>query len=165
MYKYIFLFLISIVEAKEPQLAQLKSILSNEVQYFSIKNSRFYCRSYGVITIDQLYRRATFNQNCKEKITTFYRKNPQEYYYALQVFKENQFYHLEFQNAACIIYAKGKYTYSELLLRRGLAIVEPNFKDLEFKTSFIKAQTSAKEHKRGLWKDEIIKNCLLEVYK
>jgi len=165
MYKIIFFFLFSILYAQEPTLAKLESIYSNEQQEFSIGNYHFFCRPYGVVTIDELYARKNVARTCKMKIKDFYVKNKEDLYYAQKIFDIGQLYHIEFRKGKCIVYAKGRNTYAELLLSEGLAVRVPHLKDRLFKGIFYKLQKEARYKQKGLWKEEIVKNCLGEIYK
>jgi hypothetical protein len=166
MYKYFIFFLFTpFVLANEPTLAKMVSVDSNELQKLSIANYSFYCRPYGVITLDRLYKRSELNSGCKAKIKSYYQHNPQDLYFAESLFKKGQWYHLEFKQNSCVIYAQGEYTFSELLLKKGLAVREPQFSEREFKASFYKAQKVGRTNERGVWKDDVLKNCLAEIYK
>lgn len=165
MYKIIFFFFFSFLDAQEPTLAKLESIYSNAQQEFSIGNYHFSCRPYGVVTIDELYARKDVTKTCKMKIKDFYVKNKEDLYYAQKIFDIGQLYHLEFKQGKCIVYAKGRNTYAELLLSEGLAVRTPHLKDRLFKGMFYKLQKEARYKQKGLWKDEIVKNCLGEIYK
>ena len=166
MYKYFlfFIYLLSL-SAQEPTLAKLLTSNTNEFQRFSIANTSFICRPYGVLSLDQLYKQSSLKSQCKEKIQSYYLANPQDYYFLQNLLKRGQWYHIEFKKESCVVYAKGQYSISELLLLRGLAVRKPNFRDLEFKASFYKAQKIARAKKVGIWKDEIVKSCLDEMYK
>jgi len=165
MHKYIIIFLFTFVlNANEPILAKMVNVDSNEVQKLSIGNYTFYCRPYGVLSLAKLHSTPSLNQECKKKIQTYYKKNPHDRYYAQSLFKRGQWYHVEFKQKSCVIYAKGQYTYSELLLKKGLAARKPNFTDPEFKASFYKAQKIGRSEKKGIWKDAIVENCVSEIY-
>ena len=166
MHKFLsfFIFLTSLY-ATEPTLAKLVNIDSNNVQKYSIGNYTFYCRPYGVLTLDKLYDVSGLKSKCKEKIKVYYSQHPQDYYFAQNLFKRGQWYHIEFKKNTCVVYAQGQYTYSELLLEKGLAVRKPSFTDREFKASFYKAQNIAKDTNKGIWKDDITQNCIAEIYK
>ena len=62
MYKlldiFIFLFIFTqTLIAKEPVLATLVTIVSNDVLEFVYENKKFSCLAYGVITVDDIYRK------------------------------------------------------------------------------------------------------------
>ena len=165
MYKYLFFLFFSFLSAQEPTLARLQNIYSNELQGFGIGNYNFYCQPYGVLTIDTLYKKSSLTSSCKKKIEQFYKQNKEELFFAQKVLHEGQLYHIELKKGQCILYAKGRDTYAEMLLAKGLAIREPNLQDRVWEKLFYKAQKEARFRQLGLWKDEIVKNCLGEIYK
>jgi len=161
---YIVIFFFFIVNlslyAKEPTLAILRSVQTNEYQRLSIGMYEFICRPYGVITIDELYNKAEPNSECKQSIQSYYKKKPLEKYYSQSLLKIRQVYHIEFRQNMCLLYANGKMSMSELLLKKGLALNIPNFADEEFKHSFENAQKYARSNKKGLFKENIEKKCI-----
>ena len=166
MNKYIYFFLFTFtLNASEPIIAKLVKVDSNAVQKFSISNYTFYCRPYGILNLDELHNNSSLKSKCRQKIKSYYSKHPRELYFAQTLFKRGQGYHIEFKEKSCVVYAQGQYTYSELLLRQGLAVRKRNFTDPEFKASFYKAQKIAIMREKGIWKDEVIKNCVAEMYK
>ena len=162
----LYFFILSFfVYAKEPIVAILDNIPSNAYQEFHIKNYAFSCSTYGVVPIEKLYLNATLNSTCQKKISDFYKTDPNSKYFAQRVLKVQQQYHLEFKEGECTLYALGQKTFSELLLENGLAIIKPLFRDDEFKYLFNQAQKRAKANKKGMWKDNVIKSCIAELYK
>nr|WP_321265861.1 hypothetical protein [uncultured Sulfurimonas sp.] len=160
-----YLLFTNIVIAKEPVLAILNDVISNEIQVFGINNYTFNCSPYGVVTLEKLYINASANSACKYKINEFYKKNPKLKYHADALLHKEQTYHIEFKDKECLLYAKGEITLSEILLRKGLAIKNPNFKDKEFERYFNLAQKKAELEKRGLWGENILDSCNKELYK
>ncbi len=161
---YIFISLFFILNisiyAKEPTLAILRSVQSNEYQKFSIGMYEFICRPYGVLTLQQLHKKADTNSSCQKAIEVFFKKNPLDKYYAQNLLKQSQTYHVEFKDSMCVLYASGKMSMSELLLKKGLALNILDFEDKEFKHSFKNAQNYAKNKKVGLFKEKIQEKCL-----
>ena len=153
------------LDADEPIIAKYESTISNEAQRFSIGTYSFLCKPYGVITLESLYNNATTNPICKQNIQRFFTRNPLDVFFVKRYLYSGQYYHVEFKNEWCVVYIKGRSTLSDLLLSHGLGIMKPNFRDKEFMSLFDKAQRSAKDLKLGIWKDNIIKNCLGEIYK
>ena len=151
--------------AEEPILATLSNIPSNEIQKFKIAQNSFYCKPYGVISIDRLYANSLADSSCKKSIDNFYKINPNSRYFALNLLKIKQMYHIEFKNDSCIIYSNGGISYSETLLENGLATLKAQLKDEEFGASFKKAQERAKHSKIGIWKDDLLVNCRGEAYR
>lgn len=170
MYKilrYIFIFLLFTISifSKEPTLAILRSADTNEYQKFSIGMYEFICRPYGVITLEELYRRAETNSPCQQSINRFYIKNPMRKYFAQSLLKLRQTYHIEFRKDSCVLYAKGKLSMSETLIKNGLAFKKPKFNDEEFEHSFTQAQNYAERLEIGLFKEKIQNKCVSELYK
>jgi len=165
IYSIIYINILSNLVAKEPLLAILDTIVSNETQIFSIKNFTLECKPYGVITLEKLYTSSQKNSICQKSIEKFYIKNPILQEFANRLLKSKQKYRIEVKNSTCIIYAKGEITFSELLLSAGLAIKQPIFKDEEFKSYYISAQRKAKIDKKGLWNENIFNDCIKEFYK
>jgi len=159
-----FVYQIALI-AEEPILVKLENIDSNEIQKFQIAQSSFYCKAYGVISIDTLYANSTDNSSCKKSVVAFYKKNPYSKYFAQNILKIKQMYHIEFKKNSCIVYAQGAKSYSELLLESGLAVVKPLFKDEEFSAKFKKAESRAKGAKLGMWKSNLLIECTVERYK
>jgi hypothetical protein len=168
MNKLLFIILLgyfSSIDAKEPTLAILQNISSTSVQKFTIANYSFYCDAYAVIAVDKLAKSPSVNSTCKKSLNGFYKRKPQSQYYAQEILKVLQMYHLDFKEGKCLVFAQGEVTLSELLLKEGLAVLEPNFQDDEYKALFRNAQSSAKMNKRGLWSESIIRDCIAEIYK
>lgn len=161
----IYFLIVLCLDAKEPLLARLEDIVSNETQKFGLENYTFECKPYGVLSIEALYNSSKRDSICQKSIDKFYIKNPKLKQYVNRLLKYKQLYHLEIKNAECIIYAKGQMTLSELLLYNGLAIKKPLFRDREFESYFTAAQRKAKMKKKGLWDTDIFTSCVEELYK
>ena len=162
---YIFFVYQTVLIGEEHILATLRNIDSNEIQKFKIAQNSFYCKPYGVISIDKLYANSSNASSCQRSIDVFYKKNPYSRYFAQNLLKIKQTYHIEYKNDSCVVYAKGAKTYSELLLESGLAVMKPLFKDEEFSSSFKKAQVRAKSSKLGMWKNNLLIDCTAELTK
>ena len=161
----IVLLLLSIdiqLKANEPTLAILLSIYSNTIQRFNIGNYNFYCKSYGVISIEELQNNNKPDSACQEAINEFYRKNKHFKYYSLNLLKLKQRYHVEFKDNECILYSNAQVTLSEILLSKGLVLLKKNFKNREFNYSYFKAQETAKHEKRGMWSEGIPSICKID---
>lgn len=168
MHKFIFLIFIHIsiltsINAKEPTLATLISVISNDTQKFGIGNYSFYCSPYGVITLERLFNNSEKDSVCQKSIIGFYKKNPNLEYFTQEILDVRQMYHIELKEKKCVLYAKGEMTLSELLLKKGLAIVESQFKDEEFIFNYEKVEFKAKVESNGLWDSKILKNCVSEL--
>jgi len=162
-YNLIFIFLITVsLDAKEPTLAILKNVYSNDNQQFTYQNYSFTCRPYGIVSIEDVYKAKDVSTICKKRIVKFYIQNPKLKHFSARLLKLFQMYHIDVQkDLRCLIYAKGMKTLSELLIEKGLAVKKPYLKDEIFKYKFDTAQKSALYYKRGLYKDKILKNCMI----
>ena len=165
LFTLFFIVVLSILSAKEPTLAILQNINSTSLQKFSIANSNFYCEAYGVLSIDKLASNKSINPTCKKSISSFYQRHPQSKYFSQEVLKVLQMYHIEVKGDRCIVFAQGEVTLSEQLLREGLALLEPSFRDDEYEGLFKTAQLNAKVNKKGLWSESIVRDCITEIYK
>lgn len=158
---YYIIFFSLLANASEPILVQVTTIVSNEVQKVQANNFSFYSIAYGIVGVSNILNENKENKSCLKSIEELYLKNPKLKYYSQYLLKRNQLYHIEIKKQQTLLYAKGDKTLSLLLLENGLAIVANNFRDEEFKYSFIKAQKQAKRLKKGIWKKKIMQNCSL----
>ena len=164
MYKIIALFFLQVfmlagVYAKEPTLGILQNVYSNTLQQLSLDNSYFYCKAYGVVSLEEIYANQQTDTGCKEAIKTLYIQEPLLQYFSAMLLKKKQRYHIELKQQGCLLYAKGQNTLSELLLKNGLALLRENFADREFDYAFYKAQRYAKSMKKGIWGDLFVAEC------
>ncbi len=155
--------MVGFLDAKEPTLAILRTVISNNNQIFNIGNYNFNCKTYGVISIEELKFANEDNEICQDSIKRLYRKNISLKYISLRLLDLRQMYHIEFKNDECLLYSNGQKTLSEILLEEGVAVLKPRFKDREFRYSFHKAQNRAKYEKKGMWSENIPGRCLSEL--
>lgn len=150
--------------AKEPILALLQSVYSNTQQRFKISNQTFVCNAYGVLGLEYLIQKSKLDSICKKSIESFFIKNPYSKEFTLRKLHVMQRYHLDFKQDGCLLFASGKRTLGELLLREGLALVKPGFKDREYSSLYVNAQKNAKMEKKGVWREEVRRECIVEIY-
>lgn len=164
MFKLFFLILLVDFSsnAKEPTLAILKKIYSNNLQQIIINSYVLKCNAYGITSIEELREENLNNSVCQESINNFYKKNLNTKYFIFNLLKIEEIYHLEFRKNQCILYANGEKTLSEILLENGLALIDTKI-DKEFRYSFFKAQKKAKFNKLGIWREQIPKKCFLKI--
>lgn len=160
-----FVLLSSVVWASEPTIAILESVISNSEQKFRLGKAHFICEAYGIITPQKLSKTEELSESCKKSLESFYLKNPYKKHFSLLHLYEMQSYRVEFKEQKCLLYARGKSTLSEILLREGLALLELNFADKEYKNLYTYAQKNAQIKKRGIWGDNLRRDCLAEIYK
>ncbi len=161
---FICFYIIISLDASELVLARLENTMSNEKQKFGIANYTFDCKVYGVLTLETLYNKSKKNSICQKSVDAFYKKYPIKKYFVDSTLKYKQLYHVEYKQKECVVYAYGQITLSELLLREGLAIKKPMFRDEEFEYYFSATQRKAKMQKKGLWNEGIFKSCVSELY-
>ena len=165
MYKLFSLAFFSLsLFAQEPTLGILESIQTNTRQIFIIGQSRYKCDAYGVLGVEKLLKNRVLNSACKQNIQRFYEKHPEAKFFIHRKLKSLQRYHIEFQESECVLFASGEITLSELLLKKGFALLNPLFKDKEYLQYYEDAQALARFEKRGIWKDGTIRDCVAELY-
>lgn len=153
------------LEAQEPTVALLKHIESNSNQKFSFKNYTFTCTAYAITPLNEIANRESLSTLCKTALDSFYRADPKAKYFALYALSVEEMYHLEFRDRGCLLFANGEITLSEMLLREGLALLIPNFKDKEYRYLYEKAQAKAKREKKGVWGERLQRDCSGDIYK
>ena len=97
---------------------------------------------------------------CRQRIVSFFRQAPEEAVFARRLFRREQFYRIESRAGRCILYAKGRRSYAELLLEAGLGIIAPGFDDIEWNDRFERAQQGARRSGRGIWRDPLWGECV-----
>lgn len=152
------------IYAKESNLALLQEVYSNGLQKFSIGSYDFLCRTYGVLTLDELYEKTKESLVCQKTIQKFYIKNPLSLTFSKRLLKRRQLYKIEFKDNRCVLYIGGQVILSEILLKNGLAVLKPMFKDKEYISLLNDAQSYAKKTKIGLFKNKITSKCISELY-
>jgi len=147
--------------AKEPFLARLVNVVTNDIQEFEVANTRFTCAAYGIIAIDEIYRRAEEGSTCKKSIAKFYKKRADLRHFISRKLHIYQYYSLlRKENNRCAINIAGEKTLSEFLIEEGLAVKKPLFKDREYSYYFYRSEQNAKDKSKGIWKENIVKNCM-----
>ncbi|WP_345994071.1 thermonuclease family protein [Sulfurimonas sp. HSL-1716] len=153
------------LNAQSIQIAELRSVYSNDMQKFSIKMNSFICEPYGVVTLEEILADKNTIPICKKRIEEYFSKNPVQKYFIQMNLHLRQNYHIEFKDKRCLVYAFGQKTISEALLEQGLAIKKPSLKDDEFGYLFLRAQTRAKNRNSGIWSDKTLQSCVKSFYK
>ena len=158
------LYLTQTLFSKEPVMATLINIESNSVQQFEIGNYKFNCKAYGVIGIEELYDNKMLNTTCKASILKFYKKRADLKYYVESKLNIEQLYRIKFRDDRCLISTSGEKSLSEFLLEEGLAVRKPLLKDKEYEYYFYKSELNAKMLKKGIWKENITRECVASIY-
>ena len=155
-------FLIAVLSA-EPLGMVLEGIYSNASLMFRYKTNTIECAPYGVFTLTQVYNKKDLSQGCRVMIEKFFRSHPKVRYFSEYKLHYRQYYMIEpKKNGECIFNAKGRRSFSELLLLNGAAALQKGFKDDEYRHKFTQAQNSAHVNKKGIWSEPKLKKCLLE---
>ena len=74
-------------------------------------------------------------------------------YYMVELKKEQE----------CVVHTKGEQSYSQALLSQGVGVVRRGFRDTLYDYYFDVAQKNGKLHKRGLWSDPSLMQCIIGV--
>lgn len=146
----------------EITLGIMTSIESNAKQILITQNNSVECIPFGVIPLEKMIQNGTNPQECTKSIDEFYKANPHEKVFAKGYLHRQQTYHYEKLQEGCILYANGAESYSEMLLRRGIALIDPNYDNNEWNGRLKKAQEGAKRGKVGLHDTLIQKYCIKE---
>ncbi len=160
----VYLFYSSSLYAKEPIMATLTNIISNETQEFRIKNYKFICKPYGIVTLERLYINAKPDSICRKSILKFYAKRKNLQYYLYDKLNVMQLYSVIFKEKKCIVNINGEKSLSEFLLDEGLALKKKGLIHNEYKFYFDKAQKIARLLKKGLWADNISNKCASSIH-
>ena len=164
--KTIFLLMIFFtLNAESIQIAELRKVYSNDMQKFSIGMTSFICQPYGIVPLEEVLANQALTPTCKQEIEKYYLENPTKKYFIEMALYLRQNYHITFNQRRCIVYAFGQKTLSEALLEQGLAIIQTNFNDDEFRYLYTKAQERAKRRNAGIWSDEKLQACITGIYK
>ncbi|MDF1874546.1 thermonuclease family protein [Sulfurimonas sp. SAG-AH-194-I05] len=166
-FKILFLLLLSLNTAHtvEPQMAILYNIITNDMQEYKIGNTKFVCSPYGVMSIDEMYRISKPDSTCAKSIIKFYEKRRDLQYYIYSKIRVQQQYPIVYKNGRCIVNIEGERSLSEILLAEGLALRQPLFKDKEYFSYFYNAQNKARTEKKGLWGENINRDCVASIYR
>jgi hypothetical protein len=155
--------IILIFTSKASDLGLLLKVENNSVFYFSSNNRQNICIAYAIVSFDMLFNASKNNELCRKTLLQYYKKHPKEKNFAKNYFHINQQYAFERKDSSCIIYAQGKRSYAELLLKNGMAIVAKGFRDEVIKFKYKRIENQAKIEKKGLWDNPILRNCISQI--
>lgn len=155
-----------VLQAQEPAIFMLHDIYDNTIQRFSLQNkTSLMCKPYGVRTLDEIFQAKKTSEFCRKKMQNFYEHHPKARFFVHTVMRERAFYHVETKkDGRCIVSVRGLRSYSEMLLNDGLAVVEKQFRDKEFRYRFEDAVKAAKSLKKGIYSDNAVFQCVLSNY-
>lgn len=99
------------------------------------------------------------SKECKNAIEIFDREHFQDKLFAKKHLYVQQSYHYEMVDKKCVLYANGNESYSEMLLRNGLALIDPGFNNSEWNRRLKRAQKGAEVQRAGLHATSIRNLC------
>jgi len=143
-------------------IALLKSIDGNSKQTLLSKNTPVACEPFGIITLEEMMMNTSSKAECKNAVATFYKTHPHDELFAKEHLYIQQSYHYETIKEGCVLYANGGESYSEMLLRQGLALIDPAFENSEWNGRLKRAQKGAEIEKTGLHDTLIKEFCIKE---
>lgn len=146
----------------EVTVGLLSEIESNAKQNLLHYNILTPCEPFGVVTLEKMILTGASPQECRSEIERFYKSHPHEKQFAREHLYLQHSYHYEMIKEGCILYGNGAESYSEMLLRQGLAVVDPAFNNKEWNGRFQRAQKGAESQKSGLYNTLIRKFCIKE---
>jgi hypothetical protein len=146
----------------EITIGLLSSIESNAKQTLLYQNRVIPCEPFGIVTLEKMVQNGASPQECKKAVETFYASHPHRRQFAREHLILQQSYHYETIPEGCVLYANGTETYSEMLLRNGLALVDPAFDQNEWNAKLKRAEAGAEKESQGLHETLIRKWCIKE---
>lgn len=146
----------------ESSIGILSSVDSNDRQKLLYQNRPIVCEPFGVLTLERMVRESFTPDECRKEVEGYYTSHPHERRYAHEHLYPKHAYRFEQTQEGCILYANGAESYSEMLLREGLAIVNPRLDNREWRGRLERIESGALQHKRGLHDTQIRKFCIKE---
>lgn len=162
---FIFMFAVTLLLTPlyaEMSVGVVTSINTNANINLRYQNMPVTCEPFGVLTLEKLAMKATALKECQPQINAFYKAHPHEKNFAREHIRMRQSYHYEMIKEGCVLYSNGPESYSEVLLREGLALIDPEFDDKEWNGRLKQALKGAQTHKNGLHDTLIEKSCTKE---
>lgn len=144
----------------EITIGLLTSIESNAKQTLLYQNRVVPCEPFGIVTLEKMVQNGASPQECKKAVETFYASHPYQRQFVREHLILQQSYHYETIPEGCVLYANGTETYSEMLLRNGLALVDPAFDQKEWNAKLKRAEAGAEKEREGLHETLIRKWCI-----
>ncbi len=139
------------------------SSIDNNAKLNLLYNSKpVECKPFGIIPLENMTSIAVNPQECSSRIASLYRSSPHDKAFAKEHLIISQSYHFEQIKEGCVLYANGLETYSEMLLRQGIAIVDPKFDNVEWNVRLRNAQKGSEMQQIGLHVTLIRKFCIKE---
>lgn len=146
----------------EMSVGLLIEIRDNAKQTLLSQNHRIGCEPFGIIPLEKMVQNGFNPQECQKEIALFHKSHPHLKSYAKEQLSLQMTYHYETIPQGCILYANGPESYSEMLLKEGLAIRDRQFNNNEWNGRLKKAEEGAVRAKKGLHDTLIQKLCIKE---
>lgn len=146
----------------ESGIGILLSIDSNDRQTLLYRNNPVVCEPFGILTLERMLRETFTPNECRKEVEAYYTAHPHERRYAREHLYLRHSYRFEKSQAGCILYANGAESYIEILLREGLAIVDPKLQSREWEGRLKRIESGALQQKKGLHDTLIRKFCIKE---
>lgn len=146
----------------EMTVGLLTSIENNGQQTFLYQNAPIKCEPFGIVTLEKMVQNGASPQECRSAVETFYTAHPHEKHFAREHLIFQQSYHYEILPEGCVLYANGIETYSEMLLRNGLALIDTKVNQKEWNAKLKRAEQGAEKENLGLHGTLIRKWCIKE---
>lgn len=123
----------------------------------------------AIDTIGQYMNSPALSKTCKESFMDFQKHDPKEKYAYAYVLHENITYNIKPYGKECFVMLNGGTSWSEYLIEKGYALlsksISPDYINSVGYEKLTLAQNRAKYHKRGIWSDIIVAQCLESVQK
>lgn len=146
----------------EITIGLLTSIENNSKFHLIYNNAHFTCEPFGIITLEKMAENGVNPTECKNAVENYYRSYPHDKQFAKEHLYTQQSYHFEMMKEGCVLYGNGPESYSEMLLRNGLAVIDPAFDNAEWNTKLKRSQQGAQFQKTGMHDTQIRKFCIKE---
>lgn len=141
-------------------LGILSSIEDNSAMTLLDNNIPIRCEPHGIKTLEWMIRDAATPAECQKSIEAFYYAHPHERLYAQEHLHIYQWYHYEKNNKGCILYGNGPESYSEMLLKEGLATVDEQYDDREWNAKLKRALLRGQKKKESIHDTDILEKCI-----
>ena len=161
----IFLNVLIINAQDSMNLAFVSGVSKEATAILRVGNYHFECKNYGIMTLNELILRKELSSSCKKELGLYQKRHPLDVEFSARHLKIEQKYHYEIVGQECILYSSGQMSYSEILLKNGLAIMKPLFSDDIWRYRHKQAQSFARIEKKGVWENSIVNLCIAELYK
>ncbi len=141
-------------------LGILSSIDDNSAMTLLDNNIPIRCEPHGIKTLEWMIRDAATPAECQKSIEVFYYAHPHERLYAQEHLHIYQRYHYEKNDKGCILYANGPESYSEMLLKEGLATVDEQYDDREWNAKLKRALLRGQKKEESIHDTDILEKCI-----